>query len=82
VPPVLAFLQHRAGMDDAEAYGTFNMGAGFVFYLPAAAVPAAQAVANGRGLALLEAGAVEAGPRRVVLRSLGVTFESDSLRLR
>ena len=82
VPPVLAFLQRQAGMDDAAAYGTFNMGAGFVFYLPAGAVPAAQTVAAGRGVTLLEAGAVEAGPRRVVLRSLGVTFESDSLRLR
>jgi phosphoribosylformylglycinamidine cyclo-ligase len=81
-PPVLTFLQRQAGLDDAAAYGTFNMGAGFAYFLPAAAVARAQAVAAGRGTALLHAGAVEPGPRRVLLRPLGVTYESDSLRLR
>jgi phosphoribosylformylglycinamidine cyclo-ligase len=82
VPPVLRFLAERAGMAAEEAYGTFNMGAGFVFYLPAGEVERAQAVAGARGVALLHAGTVEPGPRRVVLRPLGVTYESASLRLR
>ncbi|HVG97402.1 MAG TPA: AIR synthase related protein [Chloroflexota bacterium] len=82
VPPVLAFLQSQAALDDAEAYGTFNMGAGFAYFLPPAAAPRAQAIAAGRGVTLLAAGTVEAGPRRVVLRPLGVTYESDSLRVR
>jgi phosphoribosylformylglycinamidine cyclo-ligase len=82
VPPVLALLREAAGMDDGEAYGTFNMGAGFVFYLPPEEVRRAQEVGRGRGVDLLPAGTVEAGPRRVVLRPLGVTYEGASLQLR
>jgi len=82
VPPVLRFLRERTGMTDAEAYGTFNMGAGFVLYLPQGAVAQAIAVARARGVALVTCGTVEPGPRRVVLRPLGVTYESSSLRLR
>ena len=74
--------RRRRGWTDADAYGTFNMGAGFVFYLPPEAVPRAQEVGRGRGVDLLPAGTVEAGPRRVVLRPLGVTYESASLQLR
>jgi phosphoribosylformylglycinamidine cyclo-ligase len=82
VPPVLAFLQEVAGLSDAEAYGTFNMGAGMALYLPAAAVPAATAVAQARGTTLLQVGWVEEGPRRVVLRPIDLTFEADELQLR
>jgi phosphoribosylformylglycinamidine cyclo-ligase len=82
VPPVLTLLQEAAGMDDADAYGTFNMGAGFVFYLPPQEVPRAQEVGRRRGVELLPAGTVEAGPRRVVLRPLGVAYEAASLQLR
>jgi hypothetical protein len=39
-------------------------------------------VGRGRGVDLLMAGAVEAGPRRVDLRPLGVTYGSASLHLR
>jgi phosphoribosylformylglycinamidine cyclo-ligase len=81
-PPVLAFLAAQAGMGAEEAYGTFNMGAGFVFYLPAEDVPRALDVARARGTDLLVAGRVEPGPRRVVLGPLGVTYEGESLRLR
>ena len=31
VPPVLAFMQREAKLDNTEAYGTLNMGAGFAF---------------------------------------------------
>jgi phosphoribosylformylglycinamidine cyclo-ligase len=82
VPPVLAFIQARAGMSDAEAYGTFNMGAGFALYLPEPDVLRAQAVAAECGVALLRAGAVETGPKRVVVRQIGVVYEAADLRLR
>src|SRR5262249_25946648 len=36
VPPVLSYIQAHAGMSDAEAYGTFNMGAGFALMVAAA----------------------------------------------
>ena len=55
-------------MDDAEAYGTFNMGAGFVFYLPGGRGPAgAGASPPGGASTLLTPGRSKPGPRRVVL---------------
>src|ERR671920_1987673 len=35
VPPVLSFLAEQAGMSERDAYGTFNMGAGWAVYVPA-----------------------------------------------
>jgi phosphoribosylformylglycinamidine cyclo-ligase len=82
VPPVLDFLLEHADLSPAEAYGTFNMGAGFVLYLPAGAVADAQGVAAAAGFGLLHAGTVQGGPRRVVLRPLGVTYDAASLSVR
>jgi phosphoribosylformylglycinamidine cyclo-ligase len=82
VPPVLALLADAAKLDVSEAYGTFNMGAGFAFYVAPASVERAIDVARSRGTALLRAGVVETGPRRVVIEPLGVTFAGESLEIR
>jgi phosphoribosylformylglycinamidine cyclo-ligase len=84
VPPVLAMLGHALEMSAAEAYGTFNMGAGFALFLPAEQVEQAQQVAARlpSPLALLHAGVVEPGPKRVILEPLDVTYEAASLQLR
>jgi phosphoribosylformylglycinamidine cyclo-ligase len=84
VPPVLTFLQQRLGMDDAEAYGTFNMGAGFALYLPEAEVVAAQRIARSlpAPLDLLHAGTLESGPKQVVIGPLDITYAGASLQLR
>ena len=71
-----------AGMDAAESYGTFNMGAGYVLYLPEPDAERAVGLARAAGFELLRAGTVEAGPKRVVIRPLGVTFEGDTLQIR
>lgn len=76
--PIFPFLAEHAGLSTAEMYGTFNMGAGFAFFVPAADVDAARRVAPD----LIRAGIVEDGPRRVVIRPAGVTFEGASLELR
>ena len=82
VNPIFQLLQARAGLTDEGAYGTFNMGAGFALYLPASAAAQAIRVAKGAGFELLDAGYVEAGPKRVVIRPVGVTFEGASLQIR
>jgi phosphoribosylformylglycinamidine cyclo-ligase len=82
VPPILRHLQSLAGMDSREAYGTFNMGAGFALFVAAADAARAQQVGRKIGRELLQIGHVEAGPRRVVLRPLGITFEGESLQIR
>jgi phosphoribosylformylglycinamidine cyclo-ligase len=82
VPPVLGFLQQKAGLSSEEAYGTLNMGAGFALYVPASAVAAALAVGKRSGFDLLHAGEVTDGPQRVVIEPLGITFEGASLQVR
>jgi phosphoribosylformylglycinamidine cyclo-ligase len=82
VPPVLRFLVESAGMSASEAYGTFNMGAGFAFYVAEASVDRAIAVAAQHGNELLRAGYVEAGPKRVVVKPLGLTYDGESLGIR
>ena len=82
VNPIFQLLQARAGLTDEGAYGTFNMGAGFALYLPASAAAQAIHVAKGAGFELLDAGYVGTGPKRVVIRPVGVTFEGASLQIR
>jgi phosphoribosylformylglycinamidine cyclo-ligase len=69
-------------MADADAYGTFNMGAGFALFVDGGAVDQALDAARAAGFDLLHAGTVEPGPRRVVINPLGIAFEGASLRVR
>lgn len=70
------------GMSAEESYGTFNMGAGYALFVPEAEASAAIDVARKAGHEVLRIGTVEAGPRRVVIRPVGVTFEGDALQIR
>jgi phosphoribosylformylglycinamidine cyclo-ligase len=82
VPPVLDWIRTTLDLPAGEAYGTFNMGAGFAVYCRSGEVDAVVAVAEQAGHAAWVAGSVEAGARRVILEPVGVTFASDELRLR
>jgi phosphoribosylformylglycinamidine cyclo-ligase len=80
--PVLAYMQRECQLDDHEAYGTLNMGAGFALYLDAKDAARAVEIAQGLGIAALVAGHVEAGPKRVLIDPLNVEFAGDELQLR
>jgi phosphoribosylformylglycinamidine cyclo-ligase len=82
VPPVLRFLQQQAGMDDAEAYGTLNMGAGFALFVHADDAERAVAVARAQGIAAWVAGRVESGPKQLFIEPLGVHWGAGELQLR
>ena len=82
VPPVLRFIQQQAGHDDAEAYGTLNMGAGFALFLPAADAERAVAVAQRCGVPAWVSGQVESGAKRLLIEPLGVEYSGDALQLR
>ena len=82
VPPVLRFIQQQAGQDDAEAYGTLNMGAGFALHVAAEDAERTVQIARGLGLGAWLAGSVEAGPKRLVVEPLGITWDADALQLR
>jgi phosphoribosylformylglycinamidine cyclo-ligase len=81
VPEVLEFLVKQAGMAPTAAYSTFNMGCGFAVYCGAGAGSEVVRLASGLGLSAEVAGAVEAGPRRVLLEPVDVVFESGDMDL-
>ena len=82
VPPVLSFIQQQARMDDHEAYGTLNMGAGFALFVPAEQAQRAVDVAASVGVAATWAGVVEEGDKELLIEPLGLRFAADELQLR
>jgi phosphoribosylformylglycinamidine cyclo-ligase len=82
VPPVLKFIQQHARQDDAEAYGTLNMGAGFALYVAAGDARRTVEVARAAGVEAWVAGTVEAGPKKLLIEPLRVEFGDDALQLR
>ncbi|MDO9313230.1 MAG: AIR synthase-related protein [Burkholderiaceae bacterium] len=82
VPTVLSFIQRHAQQDDLEAYSTLNMGAGFALFVPADQAERTVAVAEAQGVRAWVAGRVEAGPKRLLIKPLGIEFGDDALQLR
>ncbi len=82
VPEVLQFIQHHSGHSAREAYGTFNMGAGFALFVAAEAAQRTVAVAAAQGVPAWIAGEVTAGPKRLSIEPLGIEFGADALQLR
>ncbi len=81
VPPVLTFLAEQAGMSDREAYTTLNMGVGFAVYCRAGDAATVVGEASALGLRAIVAGAVEEGPRRVVIDPIDVVLEGEEMVL-
>jgi phosphoribosylformylglycinamidine cyclo-ligase len=82
VPPVLRFIQHHAGLDDRQAYSTFNMGAGFALFVAAADAARTVQIAQGLGVGALLAGAVQGGPKQLTIEPLQLRFDAHDLQLR
>jgi phosphoribosylformylglycinamidine cyclo-ligase len=79
---VLAFMQKECALDDHEAYGTLNMGAGFALYVAADQAQQVVDIAQGLGIPALIAGRVEEGPKQVIIEPLNVVYGADELQLR
>lgn len=83
-PALFRFMMDAGPIDRREAYATFNMGVGFAAYVAPENADAALAVAKATGYDAWLAGRVsKAGSRKaVVVPSLGLTFEGDTLQVR
>lgn len=83
--PIFNFIQEHGPVSTREAYGNFNMGAGFAIYLPEREVKKALGVI-GRDAPqnwAYEAGHIEAGKRRVIIEPLdGLEFGEETLGVR
>jgi phosphoribosylformylglycinamidine cyclo-ligase len=82
VTPVLKFMQQHAKQDDREAYSTLNMGAGFAIFVPAADAARTVEVAKACGIEAWVAGALEEGPKQLLIEPLNIRFSDDDLQLR
>ena len=81
--PVFDFIQSVGNVDDAEAYGNLNMGAGFAIYVPERDVPTVLDVAKGLPFGAFRAGHVEkSATKRVVITPKGLEYSSDTLAVR
>lgn len=82
VPPVLQFIQQHAAIDDREAYGNLNMGAGFALFVAREDAERTVHVATQAGVRAWIVGAVKAGAKQVVIAPLQLTFSGDELHVR
>ncbi|MEP7301416.1 MAG: AIR synthase-related protein [Caldimonas sp.] len=82
VPAVLRFIQTEALLSDRDAYGTFNMGAGFALFVAGEDAEPALAVARKAGIDAWIAGTVQTGPKRLVIEPLGLEYDGSELGLR
>jgi phosphoribosylformylglycinamidine cyclo-ligase len=82
VPPVLAFIQRHAHLEDRDAYSTLNMGAGFALFVAERDAQRTVNVAQGLGIGARVAGTVRAGAKELVIEPLGLRFDGGDLQLR
>lgn len=80
--PVFSFIQEHGPVDDQEAYGNLNMGAGFALYVSEADAPKVLDVAHNLGLGALVAGHIEAGDKKVVIKPKGLEYAGETLAVR
>jgi phosphoribosylformylglycinamidine cyclo-ligase len=83
-PAIFQFIARQGPVDVREAYATFNMGVGFVLYVPPEQADEAVRMAIGAGYEAWRAGAVyrDGNRKRVEIKPLGIDFEGDELRVR
>ena len=86
--PIFDFLQKHGPVDDAEAYGNFNMGAGFALYVPEADVKNIWKVLRydeycNKYLSACNAGHIErSDEKKVIIKPKGLEYSGDALGVR
>ncbi len=82
VPELFSFIQNNANLSDEEMYGTYNMGQDYAIFIPASDVEKTQAIIRENGFESLDAGFIEEGERKVILKDKNIIFEGETLNLR
>jgi phosphoribosylformylglycinamidine cyclo-ligase len=81
--PVFDFIQSIGNVDDTEAYGNLNMGAGFAIYVPEKDVATVLDVAKPFPFRALPVGHVERSQgKAVVIGPKGIEFSAETLGVR
>jgi phosphoribosylformylglycinamidine cyclo-ligase len=82
VPKVLKFIVEQGKLDDKEAYGNFNMGAGFAIFVPAKEVGQVFNMAKKLKIKAYNAGMIEVGEKKVIIEPKNIIFEKETLQVR
>lgn len=82
--PIFDFIMKSGPVTPYEAYGTFNMGAGFAAYVAPADIDATLRVAASTGYQAWHAGTVrkEGNRKAVLIPSLGLEYDASTLQVR
>lgn len=80
--PIFDFLQQHGPVDDMEAYGNLNMGAGFALYVREKEASEVIRVAKKLGLRAFVAGHIEEGEKKVVIKPKGLEYAGNTLAVR
>jgi phosphoribosylformylglycinamidine cyclo-ligase len=75
-------MQEHGPIDDREAYQTLNMGVGFALYVNKADVGQVMKIAKRLGHIAWNGGVIEKGPKKVILKQLGIEYAADTLKIR
>ncbi len=82
-PEIFTFLQTAGSITDEEAYGNFNMGAGFAIFVAKNMAKKVVQLAADIGFDSMEAGCVTAGPdRQVIIRPKNLVYSGETLQIR
>lgn len=79
---VFDFIQAQGPVELREMYKTFNMGVGFALVVAPRDAHRAVSVCRRLHTEAWELGHVEPGPKRVIIKPLGITFEAAELDIR
>ena len=79
---IFNFIQKHANLSDIEMYSTFNMGNDYALFVGTHDVDKALKIISKSKFKGLDAGFVENGEKRVVIKSKNINFNSKSLDLR
>jgi phosphoribosylformylglycinamidine cyclo-ligase len=81
--PIFTFLQTHAQMNTHDAYGTFNMGAGFALYVAPENAELIISIAATAGIKAYDAGYIQKpGTRSVFIKPYGIEFAGSTLNIR
>lgn len=82
VPKILQFIIEQGKIDDKEAYGNLNMGAGFAIFVPEKEVNQVLVLAKKHQIKAYSYGLVEEGEKKVIIEPKNIIFEKQSLQIR
>jgi len=82
VPEVLKFIVEQGKLDDKEAYGNLNLGAGFAIFVPEKDTKQVLNLSEKNNIKAYNYGIVESGEKKVIIEPKNIIFEKESLQVR